>query len=161
MLHLCPVVAGDAWRNGGVRHQLIDARCFEDVRGVLLQCLMVAHCAVVYLARCAQVRIRHPVNDVFTKLPVHAAAPFHVAQVPDKVFKVQARGRMVAVTMALAILTDDGWSDVMLVPRFKARVLHKLVLERRNQALKGISHDEELKVSAQSVGTQMFGRSVS
>lgn len=68
---------------------------------------------------------------------------------------------MVAVTMALAILTDDGWSDVMLVPRFKARVLHKLVLERRNQALKGISHDEELKVSAQSVGTQMFGRSVS
>lgn len=147
MLHLGPVVAGDARRNGWVGHQLVDARRFQDVRGVLFQRLMVAYHTVVYFTRCAQVCVSHPVNDVLAKLPVHAAAPFHITQVTDKVLKVEARGGEVAVTVALAVLSDDGRSDVMLVPRLKARVLHELVLECRNQALKGISHDEKLKVS--------------
>lgn len=146
MLHLGPVVAGDAWRNGWVGHQLLDARCFKDVRGVLFKRLMVAHHTVMYFTRSAQVCVSHPVNDVLAELSVHAAAPFDVTQVTDKVLKVQSRGAEVAVTVALAILTDDGRGDVMLVPRFEAWVLHKLVLECRNQTLKRISHDEKFEV---------------
>lgn len=151
MLHLGPVVAGDAWRNGGVGHQLLDARRSEDVGGVLLQRLVVAHHAVVYVAGRAQLRVRHPVNYVLTELAVHAATALHVTQVTDKVLKVQAGGGQGALTVAFAVLTDDGGGDVMFVPRLEAWVLHKLVLEGRNQPLEGISHDEEFKVGAQSV----------
>lgn len=152
MLHLGPVVAGDARRNGRVGHQLVDPRRLQDVRCVLLQRLVVAHHAVVYLAWRAQVCVRHPVDDVLPKLTVHAAAPFHITQVSDKVLEVEARGGQVAVAVALAVLTDDGRRDVMLVPRLEARVLHELVLECRYQALEGISYNEKLEVSVQSVG---------
>lgn len=148
MLYLGPVIAGDPWRNGWVGHQLVDACCFEDVRGVFLQRLMVADHAVVYFTWRTQLRVSHPVNNVLTELSVHMATAFCVAQVTDKVLKVQARGSEVADAVALAVLTDDGWSDVMLVPRLEAWVLHKLVLECRNEALKGISYNEKLKVGA-------------
>jgi len=148
LLHLGPVVAGDAWRNGRVGHHVVDAGCFEDVGCVLLQRLVVAHHAVVYFTRRAQIRVRRPVDDVVAELPVHAAAAFRVAQVTDKVLKVQAGGGEVAVAVELAVLTDDGRGDVMLVPRLEARVLHELVSEGGNEALKGISHDEKLKVRA-------------
>lgn len=146
VLHLGPVVAGDAWRNGGVGHQLVDARRFQDVRGVLLQGLVVADRAVMYFARRAQVCVGHPVNDVLAKLPVQAATPLHVAQVADEVLEVEARGGQVAVTVALPVLADDGRRDVMLVPRLEARVLHELVFERWNQPLEGVPHYEKLKV---------------
>lgn len=102
---------------------------------------------VAYLTRCAQFCIRHPMDDVLPELPVHSATAFGVAQITDKVLKVKASGGGVTVPVALAVLADDGRSDVVLVPRLKARVFHKLVLERRNQPLKRISHNEELKIS--------------
>ena len=108
---------------------------------------MVAHHVVVYFARRAQLCVSHPVNNVLTKLTVHAVAAVCVAQVTDKVLKVQAGGGELVVAVALAVLTDDGRGDVMLVPRLEAWVLHKLVFERRDQTLKGVSHDEKLEVS--------------
>lgn len=146
MLHLGPVVAGDAWRDGGVRHQLVDACCFEDVGGVLLQSLVVAHHAVVDLTRRTQFDVSHPVDDVLAELPVHVPASFHVAQVADKVLEAEAGAGVVAVSVALAVLANDGWSDIVLVPWLEARVLHKFVFECRDEALKGVSHNEEFKV---------------
>lgn len=154
MLHLCPVVVCDPWRDGWVGHQLVDASCFEDVGGILLQRLVVADHAVVYFTWRAQLRVSHPVNDVLAELPVHAPAAFYVTKVTDKVLEVQTRGDEVAVAVALAVFADDGWSDVVLVPRLETWVLHKLVFESRNEALKGISHNEKLKVGVQSVKTQ-------
>lgn len=117
--------------------------------GVLLQGFVVPDDAVPDLAGRAQLRVRHPVDDMLAELPVHAAAAaFRVAQVTDKVLEVQAWGGELALAVALAVLSDDGRSDVVLVPRLEARVLNKFVLEGRNQALEGISDDEELEVSA-------------
>lgn len=106
---------------------------------------------VVYLTRCAQFCVRHPMDDVLPELPVNSATAVHVAQITDKVLKVKAGSGCVTVAVALAVLADDGGGDVVLVPRLKARVFHKLVLECGNQALKGVSHDEELKIRVQSV----------
>ena len=146
VLDLGPVVVGDARRDGRVGHQLVNAGRFEDVGGVLLQCLVVADHAVVYFTRGTQLRVSHPVNNVLAKLSVQAAAALRVAQVTDKVVKVQSRRGEAAVAVALAVFADDGRSDVMFIPRLEARVLHKLVLECRNEPLKGIPHNEELKV---------------
>lgn len=85
-------------------------------------------------------------DDVLPELPVQSATAFNVAQVTDKVLKVKARGGGVTEPVALAVLADDGGGDVVLVPRLKAGVFHKLVLERRNQPLKRISHNEELEI---------------
>lgn len=87
-------------------------------------------------------------DDVLPELPVNSAAAFRITEITDKVLKVKARGSCVTVAVALAVLADDGGSDVMLVPRLKARVFHKLVLECRNQSLKRISHNQELEIGA-------------
>lgn len=110
--------------------------------------------AVVYLTRRAQFCVRHPMDDVLPELPVNSATAVHVAQVTDKVLEVKAGSGCVTVAVALAVLADDGGSDVVLVPRLEARVFHKLVLECGNQALERVSDDEELKISVQSVETK-------
>lgn len=146
MLHLGPVVVGDAWRNGRVRHKLVDAGHPQDVRRVVLQSLVVPHHAVVYFARRAQLCVSHPVDNVFAELPVHSPAALGVSEITDKVLKSQTRDGEVAVAVDLAVFANDGRGYVVLVPRLEAGVLHELVLECRNEAFKGISHNEELKV---------------
>lgn len=147
MLHLGPVVASDPRRDGGIRHQPIDPRRSQDVRGVLLQGLVVPDHAVVDLAGRAQLGERHPVDDVIAELPVHAPPAFRVAQVADEVLEVQAGGGEVALPVAPAVFPYDGRGDVVLVPRLEAGVLYEFVLEGRNQSLEGVSYDEKLEVS--------------
>lgn len=48
--------------------------------------------------------------------------------------------------MALAVLANDGRSDIMLVPWFITRVLYKFVLESGDDALKRVSNNEKLEV---------------
>lgn len=152
VLHLSPVVAGDARGDGRVGHQPLDARRLQDVGGVSLQRLVVAHHVVADLAGRAQLGIGHPVDDVLAELPVHAPPPaLGVAQVADKVLEAETRGGgALAVAVAFAVLADDGGRDVVLVPRLEARVLHKLVLEGRDEPLEGVPHDQELEVGVQS-----------
>lgn len=146
MLHLGPVIVCDAWRNGRVGHQCVDACRFEDVRGILFQRLVVADHAVVYFAWRTQLCVRHPVDDVLAKLPVHTPVAFHIAEVANKVFEVETGGDEVIVAVNLAIFPYNGRSYVVLVPRLEAGVLHKLVLECRDQALEGIPHNEEFEI---------------
>lgn len=79
VLHLAAVVARDSRRDGGVRHQPADAGGSEDVLGVPLQRLVVAHHVVLDLAGRTQLRVRRPVDDGLAELLVQVAPAFGVA----------------------------------------------------------------------------------
>lgn len=148
MLHLGPVVVRDVWRDVRVGHQALDARRSEDVGRVSLQRLVMPHHAVLDFARRTQLRVRHPVDDAIAETLIQVAAAARcVAQVTHEVLEVQVWEEVLVVPTALAVSPDDEWSDISIVPRFIAGVLHKLILEGRNEALERISHDEKLEVS--------------
>lgn len=155
-LHFGAVVARDARRDGGVGHQAVDASRLEDVGRIAIQRLVVAHCVVIDVARGAQLHVRYPVDHVLPKLFVQSLLANGVAQVAHKVLEAQSWGvsggaRILSVLAHLAVLADDGGRNVMLVPGFRAWVLHKLVLVGGNDALERVTYDEELEVIVQSV----------
>ena len=145
MLDLGSVVCSDAQGDGGVGHQMVDARLSEDVRGVVLQGLVVPDNAVRDLTGCAQLHVRHPVDDVVPELEIQTPV-VGVTQVAHEILKLDAPG----LRPVPPVLSDDAGGDLVPVPRLKAGVVDKLILKRRDQSLERISYDKKLEVCFQA-----------
>lgn len=153
VLHLGPVIGGDARRDGGIGHQVVDASLFQDVWCILLQGLMVPHHAVLYLAGCAQLHVGHPVNDAVPELEVQPPV-VRIAQVAYEIFELDAPG----LCPVLPVLFDDARGNLMPVPRFESWIVDKFILKGRYESFKGVSDNKKLEVCFKSKGEKKSKR---
>lgn len=140
-LYFCFVVHCYAWWNRGIRYQMVYAGCFQDIRSIVLQGFMVSDHTICDFTGGAKFHVCYPMNDVVTKLNIQPSM-VRVTQVAHKILKLQPFG----LCAILSIFTNDARSDFMPVPRFKPRIVHKLVFKCRNKSFKWISNNKKLEV---------------
>lgn len=139
--YFCFVVHRYAWWNCGVWYQMVYAGCFQDIWSIVLQGFMVSDHTVRDFTRGAKFHVRHPMNDVVTKLNIQPSV-VRVTQIAHKILKLQPFG----LCAILSVFTNDARSNFMPVPWFKTGIVHKLVFKCRNKSFKWISNNKKLEV---------------